>query len=212
MSVAIIDYKMGNVASVQKALSYLKMPSVITSDFDQIRQADFIVLPGVGSFEKGMQNLHESGLSALLTEEVVQNKKPFIGMCLGMQLIATTGYEPSKTPGLGWIEGEVVRIVAPGKRIPHMGWNNIHIKDDTYFKDIPGSDFYFIHSYHFQVRDERTVSSVVEYGIPITATVQKDNIFAAQFHPEKSQKAGLAVLKNFFQIHAQNKSYTHINI
>jgi glutamine amidotransferase len=203
---------MGNVGSVQKALNYLKIPSVITSNFDQIRSADFIILPGVGSFEKGMDNLRSSGLAELLTEEVMHNKKPFMGMCLGMQLIATTGYEPVKSPGLGWIKGEVIKIISPGKRIPHMGWNNISIQNDYYFKDIPSTDFYFIHSYHFQVAEENAVSATVDYGIPLTACVQKDNIFAAQFHPEKSQKAGLTLLKNFFQLHAQNKSYTHTDV
>lgn len=212
MEVAIIDYQMGNVASVQKALHYLNIRSVITSKEEQIRSADFIILPGVGSFEKGMQNLHTSGLSAILTEEVIQNGKPFLGICLGMQLIATTGYEPVKTPGLGWIEGEVVKIVSPGKRIPHMGWNNVEVLQDTYFKGLENPDFYFIHSYHFQVQHPQVISTRVHYGVPLVSSVQKDNIFATQFHPEKSQKTGLAVLKNFFQLHAQNKSYTYTNL
>jgi glutamine amidotransferase len=204
MQVAIIDYLMGNVASVQKALNFLRVPSSITNDFTEIRKADYIILPGVGSFQQGMYNLEKLGLVEVLTEEVMHRKKPFLGACLGMQLIACTGYEPVQHPGLGWIKGEVVKIKSNGKRIPHLGWNNPTILKDTYFKNLTNPDFYFIHSYHFQIEEDDVVSSTVEYGETLVSSVEKDNIFATQFHPEKSQHAGLTVLKNFLDRYAKN--------
>lgn len=202
MKAAIIDYEMGNVASVQKALNYLNIPNEITNNHEQISSADVIILPGVGSFEKGMQNLHRLNLIQVLTDQVIHRKKAFLGICLGMQLIATTGYEPVKTPGLNWIEGEVIKIPQNGKRIPHMGWNEITVVNDRYFGNLPGRDFYFIHSYHFKVSDRKLVSSIVNYTDTLVASVQKDNIFATQFHPEKSQKTGIALLKFFFNNNA----------
>jgi len=202
MKVAIIDYLMGNVASVQKALNYLRISNIITNDFNEIRKANCIILPGVGSFQQGMLNLEKLGLIEVLTEEVLLRKKPFFGACLGMQLIAMTGNEPVQHPGLGWIKGEVVKINNNGKRIPHLGWNNPIILKDTYFKNLYNPDFYFIHSYHFEVKEPGVVSSTVEYGETLVSSVEKDNIFATQFHPEKSQHAGLTVLKNFLDRHA----------
>jgi len=202
MKVAIIDYDMGNVASVQKALNYLGISNSITRDFDDIKIADCILLPGVGAFQQGMSNLEQFGLTELLTDQVLTNNKPFLGICLGMQLIATTGYEPVKTPGLNWIQGTVVKIPSNGKRIPHMGWNDITATKSIYLNNLSDPNFYFIHSYHFQVEDESVVSSTIEYGETLVSSIEKDNIFATQFHPEKSQKTGLNVLKNFFNIHA----------
>jgi glutamine amidotransferase len=196
--IAIIDYGMGNVASVQKALNFLNLKSIITNDHQIIADANFIVLPGVGSFKQGMNNLKENELDLLLTELVINKKKNFLGICLGMQLIAEFGNEPDKCKGLGWIEGEVRKIQAENLRIPHMGWNDIEIKNETYFDGIKSMDFYFIHSYHFDVTDKNDVSSYVNYGDKLVSSIQHKNIFATQFHPEKSQDSGLQLLKNYF--------------
>lgn len=196
--VAIIDYGMGNVASVQKALNFLNVESCITNDREKIEASKHIILPGVGSFLQGMENLKKQGLDQLLTEQVIEKKKPFLGICLGMQLLAQTGYEPYKNPGLGWVKGEVVKIEDKSKNIPHMGWNNIDIHIDSYYKNITTKDFYFIHSYHLVPEQKDIIAATVNYGYDYVASVQQDNIFATQFHPEKSQLAGLSVLKTFF--------------
>jgi imidazole glycerol-phosphate synthase subunit HisH len=202
MSVAIIDYGMGNVASVQKALNTLNLESRVTKDFAEIDRSKYIVLPGVGSFNQGISNLKKDGLFDFLTDQVLQKKKPFLGICLGMQLIATKGTEPFDTDGLNWIEGEVIKMDIKDKRIPHLGWNNIEPKNERYFFNLSLRDFYFIHSYHFKVTDASCISSTVNYGTEMVSSVQKENIFATQFHPEKSQEAGLKLLKNFFDLNA----------
>jgi glutamine amidotransferase len=202
MQGAIIDYGMGNVASVEKALTFLGIPSKITKDQSDIASADFIILPGVGAFNQGMQNLRESGLIEVLNLEVIDKKKPFMGICLGMQLIADRGYEPSSCKGLGWIEGEVTKIKEPGKSIPHLGWNEISARENSIMSKFDNKDFYFIHSYHFDVKDPSRIMATVNYGKDYVAVVQKDNIFATQFHPEKSQTIGLALIKNFFEFYA----------
>jgi glutamine amidotransferase len=196
--VAIIDYGMGNVASVQKALNLLNVESTITAEHSQIRDAEYILLPGVGSFMQGMKNLAERGLDSLLTEEVIHKGKKFMGICLGMQMVMEQGTEPVPNPGLGWIKGSVKRFELQGLRVPHMGWNNIKVINDTFYKDLEAKDFYFIHSYHVMPEDRQVVAATVDYGSEVVASIQKGNIFATQFHPEKSQTAGLAVLKSYF--------------
>lgn len=196
--VVIIDYGMGNVASVQKALNALNIDSCISADFQVIEEATHILLPGVGSFKQGMDNLRENGLDKVLTDQVMVKKKKFLGICLGMQLIAEKGFEPTENPGLGWIKGKVELFTDPTIKIPHMGWNNLTVLNDTYYKDLPSSDFYFIHSYHFVPDAESVIAATVNYGLDYVASIQQDNIFATQFHPEKSQVAGLSVLKAFF--------------
>jgi len=200
--VAIIDYGMGNVASVQKALNFLNIENVITNNHLVIKNADIILLPGVGSFSQGMQNLRERNLIELLTEQVVKKKKPFLGICLGMQLIMERGTEPNKCLGLGWIKGDVLKLELTEFKVPHMGWNNIEIKNDTYFKECKSNEFYFIHSYHVVPEKYEDISATVDYGFEIVASIQKNNIFATQFHPEKSQQAGLSILKTYFEINA----------
>lgn len=197
--VAIVDYGLGNLASVQKALNFLKIENKITADRNEIKSAGVILLPGVGSFAHGMQNLQERKLDVLLTDEVIGNKKKFIGICLGMQLIAENGTEPVVTPGLGWIKGTIKKIESVDLRIPHMGWNNIEVVSPVYLKDLNNKDFYFIHSYHFVPDDPNVIAATVNYGNKLVAAVQYENIFATQFHPEKSQTAGLTLLKNFFE-------------
>lgn len=196
--ISIIDYGMGNVASVQKALNFLNLESIVTADFGQIDKSEYIILPGVGSFLQAMRNLKSKGLDVFLNEQVIGKKKKFLGICLGMQLLAETGTEPYNNPGLGWIKGTVNKIEGIPLRIPHMGWNNINVKIDQYFVNIPTSDFYFIHSYHLVPDDKSIIAATVDYGMEVVASIQQDNIFATQFHPEKSQGAGLSVLKTFF--------------
>jgi glutamine amidotransferase len=200
--VAIIDYGMGNVASVQKALNFLKIENVITGDHEVIKKAKTILLPGVGSFAQGMKNLNDRGLVELLTDEVVVKKKKFIGICLGMQLVMEKGIEPFECKGLGWVKGAVVKFELQELNVPHMGWNNIQILNDTYFKECKTDDFYFIHSYHVVPENKEDIAATVNYGFDVVASIQKDNIFATQFHPEKSQNAGLSILKTFFEIDA----------
>lgn len=204
MIIAIIKYGMGNVASVQKALKKLGYTSIITNNHEEIKQADLILLPGVGSFKKGMENLHESGLVDLLTQEVVVNKKPFLGICLGMQLIASRGTEPKIINGLGWVDGEVVKIESlKGLRIPHLGWNTVmSVTNDVFYSEFNGQDYYFIHSYHFKVANKDEVVFTVPYDGDLVAVVQKDNIHAMQFHPEKSQAVGMQLLKKVIDKYA----------
>ncbi|CAN1543405.1 HisH Glutamine amidotransferase [Flavobacteriaceae bacterium] len=200
--VAIIDYGMGNVASVQKALNFLKIENVITDDHEVIKEAKTIFLPGVGSFAQGMKNLNDRGLVELLTDEVIVKKKNFIGICLGMQLIMEKGMEPFECKGLGWVKGSVVKFELQDLNVPHMGWNNIQVLNKTYFKECQTDDFYFIHSYHVVPENKKDIATTVNYGFDVVASIQKDNIFATQFHPEKSQNAGLSLLKSFFEINA----------
>lgn len=202
MQVAIIDYGMGNVASVEKALSFLGITSVLTKDENEIAAADYIILPGVGAFGQGMHNLKESGLVKILNRQVFDNKKPFMGICLGMQLIAEKGYEPNECDGLGWVEGQVIKIEEAGRSIPHLGWNEIEVVNDSILNDFNQKDFYFIHSYHFDVTDNSKILATVNYGGSYVAALQKENIFAVQFHPEKSQTSGLALIRKFFEFYA----------
>ena len=197
MKVAIIKYGMGNVTSVEKALKKIGVSSTITDNQDEIAKADFIILPGVGAFKKGMENLQTSGLADFLTEQVIEKKKPFIGICLGMQLVASDGNEPKPIKGLGWIDGDVIKIKS-NLRVPHLGWNEVISKNEnSLFHDFQKQDFYFIHSYHFKPQDPKYVMLSVEYDGEKVAAIHKNNIYAVQFHPEKSQEAGLTLLRNF---------------
>lgn len=204
MTIAIIKYGMGNVASVQKALKKLSFNSVITDDHNEIKNSDFIILPGVGSFKKGMDNLDRSGLIDLLTNEVKNNKKPFLGICLGMQLLASYGNEIERTKGLDFIEGEVVEIQSKNNfRIPHLGWNNVKVHNNNpFYLDFENRDFYFIHSFHFDVKNESDITTTVNYDQNLVAAVQKDNIYGMQFHPEKSQEFGMKILKKVIEKYA----------
>lgn len=202
MKTAIIDYGMGNVASVQKALNYLKFKSIITSNHREISDADFIILPGVGAFKQGMDNLHAYDLISVLGEQVLVKQKPFMGFCLGMQLLASTGTEFINCDGLGWIPGTVKKINEPQKRIPHLGWNNITVTKPSLLTEVDKKDFYFIHSYHFDVTDKENIAATVNYGNDYVAAVQYKNIVATQFHPEKSQDAGLTLLSTIYKYYA----------
>ena len=204
MTIAIIKYGMGYVASVQKVMKKLGYSSIITNNHAEIKASDIILLPGVGSFKKGMENLKNSGLVDLLNKEVLINKKPFIGICLGMQLVATYGNEPENVAGLGWIDGEVIKLETPKKlRVPHLGWNTLKTSSsDELYLDSNFKDFYFIHSYHFKANNPQEIIFTVDYDCEIVAALQKDNIYVMQFHPEKSQQVGLNLLKKIIDQYA----------
>ena len=197
MDVAIIDYGLGNVASLQKALKYIGKSSIITKDKDQIHKSKCIFLPGVGSFGAGMENLRANNLIEVLNQEVIELKKPFFGICLGMQLLAQKGYESGLVDGLGWIDAEVVKIKTVGLKVPHMGWNSL-IDCKSILAPYENKDFYFVHSFHMKTNDHNSVLAKVEYDSNLTSAIQRGNIFATQFHPEKSQKVGLQLLETFF--------------
>ena len=198
--IAIIDYGAGNIFSVKNALDYLGLPGELTADPEKIRKADALILPGVGAFPSAMQMLHDSGLTDVIREE--SHKKPFLGICLGMQLIFEKGYEFEECDGLGLVPGKIEKIEAPGMVIPHMGWNSIHLQNGgRLFKGIPQESYvYFVHSYYLKAEEEEIVKATTEYSTHIHASVEKENLFACQFHPEKSSDLGLAILKNFAEI------------
>ncbi|MBO6783438.1 MAG: imidazole glycerol phosphate synthase subunit HisH [Alphaproteobacteria bacterium] len=197
--VVIVDYGMGNIASVRNALAALGVPASLSSDRMDLAAAEAIVLPGVGAFGEAMANLHSLDLVGPLTEQVVGNAKPFLGICLGMQLIAERSEEQGDHEGLGWIPGAVVPIPPrDGFAVPHVGWSELAFgPDDPAFARLDReSCFYFDHS--FTLRTESgLVRATADYGVPLTAVVGRANIIATQFHPEKSQRSGLKFLRNF---------------
>jgi imidazole glycerol-phosphate synthase subunit HisH len=203
--VAIVDYGFGNLASVQHALEAVGAAADVVSDPAALPRYGRIVLPGVGAFGDGMRLLRERGWVEALHQEVQVEKKPFLGLCLGMQLLATTGLEHGETNGLGWIPGTTVslRDLAPDVRLPHVGWNDATVVNGSLlFRDVgPSDDFYFVHSYVFVPTDERWVTARCEYGASFAAALEKENVFATQFHPEKSQRAGMKILENFSRVH-----------
>lgn len=197
--IAIIDYDAGNLKSVEKALKYIGEEAVITRDKEEILQADKVILPGVGSFGDAMNNLHQFGLVDII-KEVVKKGTPFLGICLGLQLLFERSDECPGAEGLGILKGEILRIPdCPGLKIPHMGWNSIQIKPSArLFKELEGELYvYFVHSYYLKAADRDVVAATTEYSTLIDASVESGNVFACQFHPEKSSKVGLQILKNF---------------
>lgn len=199
MMIAIVDYGAGNIFSVKNAMDYLGLPAELTSKADDIRNADGIILPGVGAFPWAMNMLTKSGLVEVIKEEAV--KKPFLGICLGMQLIFSKGYEFEETDGLGLIDGQV-RLMAPeGLSIPHIGWNKLEKNRECALLNGLGDDeyVYFVHSYAAECADE-DVAAYCEYGSRVTALVNRGTVYGAQFHPEKSGKTGLKILSNFAEL------------
>lgn len=197
--IAIIDYDAGNLRSVEKALLHIGEECVVTRDPRQILEADKVILPGVGAFQDAMQNLQKFGLVSVI-REVVAADKPFLGICLGLQLLFASSEENPGVQGLGLLPGRVVRIpAAEGLKIPHIGWNSIEVKPTSrLLHGIPcGSYVYFVHSYYLQAYDEAIVAATTEYGVHIHAAVERGNLFATQFHPEKSGTLGLQILRNF---------------
>jgi len=206
--IVIIDYNMGNLRSVQKAFERVGADAIISNNHEVIKKASKIVLPGVGSFKDGMENLDKLDLIAILNEEVIAKKKPFLGICLGMQLLSKKGYENGETKGLSWINAEVIKFdftnYEKKLKIPHVGWNNVKYKNKNILFDniVDNSDFYFVHSYYFNTT-ENIITSTTDYGFDFTSSIQKDNIYAFQFHPEKSQNVGLKLLENFVNIDSE---------
>lgn len=199
---AIIDYGMGNLHSVQKGLEKAGYQALITGSPGDIARASGLVLPGVGAFEDAMNNLTRSGLVVLI-KDAVREGKPLLGICLGMQLLFTNSEENGRHRGLDLISGQVVKFnLPPAMKVPHMGWNQIENTGKCQvLKGIPsGSYFYFVHSYYVVPDDARVVGAVTNYGLNFTSVVGKENIFGVQFHPEKSSEIGLQILKNFGEL------------
>lgn len=199
MLIAIIDYDAGNIKSVEKALLSMGETPVLTRDPEVILQADHIILPGVGSFGDAMENLNKFGLIDVI-HEAINRQIPFLGICLGLQLLFESSEETPGVAGLGILKGKIVRIPeGPGLKIPHMGWNSLNVREGaSLFKGLEKEPYvYFVHSYYLQAKDPKIVAATTEYGVTIHASVEKENVFACQFHPEKSSKTGLAILKNF---------------
>ena len=197
--IALIDYDAGNMKSVEKALQLIGEDVLVTRDPKEILAADKVVLPGVGSFGDAMENLHHFGLVPVI-HQVVQEQTPFLGICLGLQLLFEKSEESPGVEGLGILKGEILRIpAAEGLKIPHMGWNSIDIKEDSrLFEGIDRQSYmYFVHSYYLKARNPEDVAATTWYSTDIHAAVEHDNIFACQFHPEKSSELGLRILKNF---------------
>ena len=200
--VAIIDYDAGNIKSVEKALLHLGEGVIITRDREQILNSDKVILPGVGAFGDAMEKLRSYGLDKVIYE-VVERKIPFLGICLGLQLLFEKSDETPGVKGLGILPGEILRIPdKEGIKIPHMGWNSVKIKENAkIFKDVPQDSYvYFVHSYYLKAGREEDVAATTEYSTLIHAAVEHDNVVACQFHPEKSSEIGLKILKNFVEL------------
>ncbi len=196
MMIAIIDYGMGNLRSVQKAFEYLGYDARVTDDTAEMEAADKLVLPGVGAFGDAIKTIRDKGIDKVIYK-AADDKKPFLGICLGMQMIFDKSYEYGEFDGLGLIKGEI-KLLPDNVKKPHIGWNNLNIKmRSPLFEGLPESPYvYFVHSYYLET-DAPVVSATTYYGKDIQVAVQKDNIFALQFHPEKSGDVGLQILKNF---------------
>lgn len=200
--IAIIDYDAGNIKSVEKALNFLGEEAIITRDRDEILKSDKVILPGVGAFGDAMEKLHQYGLVETI-QEVVKREIPFLGICLGLQLMFESSDEAPGVKGLGLLPGKILRIPKQGDlKIPHMGWNDIKIKEGAkLFQGLEQDPYvYFVHSYYLKADDEDIVAATTQYGVTIHASVEKGNIFACQFHPEKSSTVGLHILKNFVSL------------
>jgi imidazole glycerol-phosphate synthase subunit HisH len=201
--IAIVDYGMGNLGSIANMLRFIGAPSIITSRPDEILGADRLILPGVGHFAAGMRALEERGLVPVLQEKVIGRGAPVLGICLGMQLL-TRESEEGHVPGLGWIDGRTVRFRFGGgdarTRVPHMGWNAVRVlRGSALFPEGPATEarFYFVHSYYVECREPGAVLATTRYGEDFVSAVEKGNVMGAQFHPEKSHRFGMALLRGF---------------
>ena len=198
MKIAIIDYGMGNLHSAAKALEKVGAQVAVTRDPELVRQADKVILPGVGAFGDCMKNLNERGLAPVI-HEVIAAGKPFLGICVGLQMLFEGSEEAPGVAGLGIFKGMVRKIAAPGLKIPHMGWNNLEYRtSSSLFQGLPPAAYvYFVHSYHAVPTDESCITAVTDYGGQVTAAVGRGLVQAVQFHPEKSSAVGLKILANF---------------
>ncbi|RLJ70629.1 glutamine amidotransferase [Hydrogenivirga caldilitoris] len=198
MKVAVVDYGMGNLRSVAKAIEYVGFKEVsVTSDPETVRRSEVLVFPGQGAFKKAMENLKKLSLISPILSHIDRGK-PFLGICLGLQLLFERSYEHGETEGLGVFEGEVI-LLPPRVKIPHIGWNQVWIKKERglYSGIKDGDFFYFVHSYHVVPKDESVIASTTDYEVYFVSAVEKENVWAVQFHPEKSQSKGLRLLENF---------------
>ena len=208
MNVTIVDYQSGNISSVINSFKQVaknKINLEVTSDLNKIKLSDKLILPGQGSFKSCVDSLNSiNGLVDTLKEFAITNKKPLLGICVGLQMFADVGYEEAETKGLGWISGKVSKIDNQnGKfKLPHIGWNEIEIqKESKIFKDIKNkSHMYFVHSYEFIPEDKSVISATTDYSSKIVCSIERDNLFGTQFHPEKSDKTGLNMIKNFLNL------------
>ena len=208
MNVTIVDYNSGNISSVINSFKEVakdKVNIAVTSDLNKIKSSDKVVLPGQGSFKSCVDALRRiNGLVDSLNELVINNKKPLFGICVGLQMFADMGYEETETKGLGWISGKVSKIDNQnGKyKLPHIGWNQINIvKESKIFKNIENkSHMYFVHSYEFVPEDKSVISATTDYSSDIVSSIERENIFGTQFHPEKSDKTGLKMIENFLNL------------
>lgn len=201
MTIAIIDYGMGNVRSLMNAFEYIGEDALVTADFDELEAADRLVLPGVGAFGDAMKAIDAKALRPVLNRLAMEVKKPVLGVCLGMQLFAKRSLEHGAHEGLGWLDAEIrpLEVQRPAK-VPHVGWNAVEFAPDEWlFKGLPSgeSDYYFVHSFHMACNDPADVVGVCDHGGPFTAAVRRGNLVATQFHPEKSQDNGLQLLQNW---------------
>lgn len=200
--VAIIDYDAGNIKSVEKAMALLGQQVEVTREPELIRSADKVILPGVGSFGDAMGKIRQYGLDEVI-RQVVEEGIPFLGICLGLQLLFERSDEAPGVSGLGILKGEILRIPdTSGLKIPHIGWNSLEFpREGRLFRGLPEESYvYFVHSYYLKAADEKIVTAAAEYGVKIHASVEKDRVFACQFHPEKSGDAGLQILQNFVEL------------
>ena len=207
--VVIVDYGLGNIVSAQQSFlkvvkeNFLEIDVLISNSPKEINTSSYIVLPGQGAFKSCMDGLNSiAGLKDSLYKRVIVNKTPFLGICVGMQLLADRSYENGEHDGLGWIAGFIKKLPKKNLKLPHMGWNNVYIKNNGSKMHFPNEnkDFYFVHSYYFECLDKENVIGLTNYGLDFTSIVAKQNIYGVQFHPEKSSLQGLNLIKNFLSL------------
>jgi glutamine amidotransferase len=201
-SVCILDYGSGNVTSVYNMVSHITQNVKVSNDEEAIKSSTHVILPGVGAFGASMEKIKNKIPLGILKREVLENKKPFLGICVGLQILADRGYEFGEYDGLGWIPGETIELDSKGAPLPHIGWNDIKIIKQTKLLDRLENDthFYFVHTYVFKERNKEDVIATASYGTEFPAIVNRDNIYGVQFHPEKSQKTGMVLLENFLEL------------
>jgi len=204
--ITIVDYGMGNLGSIKNMFKYIGVEATIESDVDKIKNASKILLPGVGSFDTAMKKINESDLKEVLNEKALKEQVPVLGICLGMQLL-TNSSEEGNLAGLGWINAKAMNFkdkIDKKYRVPHMGWNIVNRSNDSFltngFEEFDETRFYFVHSYFVKVEDEKNSILKTDYGVEFDSAIQKDNIYGAQFHPEKSHKFGMKLFENFARI------------
>ena len=202
IKICILDYGSGNVKSVENLINYLNYDVIISNDEKDIVECTHLILPGVGSFEYAMKKINEKIPISILKNEVLVKEKKFMGICVGMQVLAEFGYENGKFKGLGFIEGSVKKLETGDLSLPHIGWNNCDVqKEDEIFRDLNDiRDFYFLHSYAFELKNKQEILATTSYGSLFCSVLKKKNIYGIQFHPEKSQRAGMILIKNFIEI------------